>query len=118
MRIVQISDLHIGSYYGDGTYLTGIPRNLIDLLDTPVTYSGASGKYLRINSSEDGIEFITVSGSESNYYTKSEIDTISGTLHSQIAGIEIVSNNSIDKMGLATVNSGSSSVSVSSKGNR
>lgn len=108
-----ITDMHVDSYYGDGTYLTGIPRTLIDLLDTPVTYSGSAGKYIKVNSSENGLEFVTVSGSESDYYEKTYIDTVSGTMHSQIAGIEISIDNTIDKMGVTTVTSGSSSVSVS-----
>lgn len=106
-----IDNLYIDYFYGDGTYLTGIPRNIIDLLDTPVTYSGAAGQYLRVNQTETGIEFVTVSGSEGDYYTESEIDTISGTLHAQIQGIELIAVG-IDKAGLTVVNSGSSSVSV------
>jgi hypothetical protein len=106
-----VDELYIDNYYGDGTYLTGIPRSLVGLLDFPVTYSGAGGKYLRVKSSEDGLEFVTFSGSESNYYTKPEIDTISGSLHSKIEGIEI-DIDGVRKFGLTTVTSGSSSVSV------
>ncbi len=106
-----VDNLYIDSYYGDGTYLTGIPRTLVGLLDTPVTYSGAAGQYLKVKSTEDGIEFVTVSGSEEDYYTKSEIDTISGTLHSQIVGIEFLTTG-ISKAGLTTVTSGATSVDV------
>ena len=36
--------------------------DLLDLNDTPVTYSGASGQSLVVNDEEDGVEFVTVSG--------------------------------------------------------
>jgi hypothetical protein len=41
---------------GEGT------SDLINLDDTPVTYSGASGQSLVVNDEEDGVEFVTVSG--------------------------------------------------------
>ena len=41
--------------------ISGI-SNFTDLDDTPSTYAGEAGKYLAVNGSEDGINFITLSG--------------------------------------------------------
>ena len=42
--------------------LSGYADTLLELSDTPVTYSGASGQSLVVNDEEDGVEFITISG--------------------------------------------------------
>jgi hypothetical protein len=38
-----------------------IPKNFIQLDDVPSSYTGAAGLFLRVNSTEDGIEFTTAS---------------------------------------------------------
>ena len=49
----------------DGLEYGTIPSPLVDfteLNDTPTDYTNSSGYYLRVNSSEDGVEFINISG--------------------------------------------------------
>ena len=40
----------------------GCPHTFLELLDTPVTYTGSSGRILRVNSSETGLEFVDFAG--------------------------------------------------------
>lgn len=45
-------------YFWDGNSWIGISKfNFIDLLDAPNSYTGDAGKFLRVTSTEDGIEF-------------------------------------------------------------
>jgi len=39
----------------------------LDLTDTPSSYSGQSGKYLKVKASEDGLEFTSVAGGASEF---------------------------------------------------
>jgi hypothetical protein len=39
-----------------------IPRNFTDLDDTPATYSGLAGMVPVVNETEDGVDFVTISG--------------------------------------------------------
>jgi hypothetical protein len=49
--------------------ITTLIMSLIGLLDTPLTYSGAAGKILAVNSTEDGIEFVDPSAGNVVYGT-------------------------------------------------
>lgn len=44
----------------------------LELDDTPASYSGQAGKYVRVNSGETGLEFATVSGGGGSF----DVDTI------------------------------------------
>ena len=41
-----------------------VPDDFLDLIDTPTTYSGQAGTYVAVKQTEDGLEFVTVSGIE------------------------------------------------------
>ena len=57
-----------------------ISADFVGLNDTPANYSGAAGKYLKINSSANAVEFITIDtdqvpqGSTNLYYTDTRAD--------------------------------------------
>ncbi len=96
-----------GYYYGDGSNLTGIARELVDFNDTPVNYTGEGDLYLQVNSSGDSIEFSTFSGTEIDSYTISQVDTISGSLQTQIDALNSIPlGGGIDKAGIVTLTSG------------
>ncbi len=44
-----------------------IETALIDAADTPATFSGAQGKYLQVNSAENGVEFTTIDGGSQTF---------------------------------------------------
>ncbi len=66
-----------GIYPGGATLFT-------ELLDTPSTYSGSEGYHVMTKLDGSGLEFKPV-----DYYTISEVDTISGSLQTQIDNISI-----------------------------
>lgn len=39
-----------------------VPDDFLDLVDTPITYSGHAGDFVAVKQGEDGLEFVTVSG--------------------------------------------------------
>ena len=76
----QKAELHITwtEEFGTPTWTENLSPDFIKLSDTPTTYSGSADKYLKTTTS--GIEF------SDDLYTKSEVDTISGTLQTNIDG--------------------------------
>jgi hypothetical protein len=68
-----------GIYPGGSTLFT-------ELLDTPSTYLGSGGYHVMVKSDNSGLEFKPI-----DYYTQSEVDTISGTLQDQIDNISFAS---------------------------
>lgn len=48
---------HFDNLYGDGTSLTGIPRDFLALSDTPNSYLNWAASGVRVNASETGLEF-------------------------------------------------------------
>ena len=100
-------DIYANLYYGNGSNLTGVPRSFLDMTDVPVSYSGSADKYLKVKSDESGVEFGSYVSSGGDYYTTSEITTISGALQAEIDLFEV--NNSqylIKYRGVSTLSSG------------
>lgn len=63
--------------------------SFLKLSDTPSSFSGQSGKYTRVNSAEDGIEFGSPAGGVSSVFTRSG-DVVAATgdySHSQLSAI-------------------------------
>ncbi len=64
LRDVDLSGL---TKNADGKYVLGGggsgSSNFLDLTDTPSSYTGQTGKFVRVNAGEDGLEFATISGS-------------------------------------------------------
>lgn len=46
------------------TYSGAMSIDILDLSDTPVTYSGSQLKYLQVNNTGDGVEFTSISGGD------------------------------------------------------
>ena len=42
--------------------VSGIPTTFTDLTDSPAGYTSNAGKYVRVNGTETGLEFVTLSG--------------------------------------------------------
>lgn len=55
----------------------GGSSSFIELTDTPGSYSGQAGKYVRVNSSENALEFTTASGGGGSLTIKDEGNTVS-----------------------------------------
>lgn len=103
-----------GYYYGDGSTLSGIVFNFNDQNDVPSSYSSYGNNYLKVNNLGNAVEFSsTISGTDINSYTKSQFDTISGSLQTQIDSLEgSLFGGNIDRSDIETVVSGAGSTSV------
>ena len=58
----NLSDHFHTTIEGDGGYIEPGKTTFIDLNDTPITFSGEQGKYLKVNDDENAIEFMTING--------------------------------------------------------
>jgi hypothetical protein len=76
---LQINSTASGSSVGD----------FLDLTDTPDSYSGQTGKYIRVNSLENALEFSTASGSGSAITIKDD----GSILTSEVTSIDFVGSN-------------------------
>ncbi len=105
--ISGVVDVYATLYFGDGSNLTGVPRAFLDTTDTPTVYSGSEDSFIRVKQDETGVEFgyYNISG---EYYTPSEIDTISGSLQAEIDAVDdnITALAGVDARGVATIASG------------
>ncbi|MCK4528529.1 hypothetical protein KAW18_14250, partial [candidate division WOR-3 bacterium] len=77
------AELHIAWTEPPGTiaWVKKLSPDFLKLSDTPTTYSGSADKYLKTTIS--GIEFVE------DLYTKSEVDTISGSLQTSIDSMPV-----------------------------
>lgn len=110
--ISGLIDVYATSYYGDGSNLTGVPRSFVDMTDTPTVYSGSIGKFLRVKQDETGVEFgdYTISG---DFYIIDEINTISGSIQSEIDAIGSGSDlNLVKYRGVETLSSGVDNIEI------
>lgn len=74
---VSIAVLNNGSNESLQISASGGSITFTELTDTPNSYSGQAGKYVRVNSSENALEFTTASGGGGSLIIKDEGDTIS-----------------------------------------
>lgn len=83
------------------TVASGIPRTLLELNDTPVTYSGSEDKHIYVNSDGDGLNFRYISDDDNYteitytdvfpiqidvYIDSSKIHKVSSTAISRVSG--------------------------------
>lgn len=92
------------------------PPNFIDLIDTPNSYEGSSGKVISVNNLEDGLSFIDVS---TNFLDLTDTPTtFSGfegyylKVNSSGDGLEFSSNNNSSQCGNTHISEGVNSIDV------
>ena len=102
--------------YSDGTFLNnqnvnaefGLTptRNFIDLRDTPTDYTGAAGKIVAVNSTEDGVEFVDASSGSYDKWVvgvNEEIDQTALLEEDGTSEIQEESGDALDEEGATQV---------------
>ena len=90
----------------------GGASNFLELTDTPSSYSGQSGKFVKVNSTSNGLEFATSTGTsvwtEQGYGIDYQSGNVGiGTTAGQYTGLSIAGSWASGGAGLAAVNTSS-----------
>jgi len=90
--VFNVDDRRLEVFWGDGSQSSFSPiTDFLSLPDTPSSYAGAGGLFLKVKATEDGIEFASGGGAGTDEFVKvTASDTTAGYLNSKlVAGSNI-----------------------------